>query len=67
MINSGQLERLIKRNNKTMKDKRNYLISSIQKSKLGLRFKFINYDTGMNLLGIFGQPNEWNRINKTCI
>ena len=64
MINSGQLERLIKRNNKTMKDKRNYLISSIQKSKLGPRFKFNNYDTGMNLLGIFDSQMNGTELTK---
>lgn len=53
LINSGRLAKLIGRNNKTMKNKRDFLISCISSSKLGSRFRFLNTDTGMNIIGIF--------------
>lgn len=53
MINSGTLEKLIKRNNKTMKEKRDYFIKCIKHSKIGSRLEILNTDTGMNFIGKF--------------
>lgn len=53
MITSGLLEKLIKRNNKAMKEKRDYFIKCLKDSKIGNRFEFLNMDTGMNFIGTF--------------
>ncbi len=64
LINSGKLARLIAANNKTMKNKRDFLISRINTSKLGGRFRFLNTDTGMNLIGIFESGK--NGVDLSC-
>ena len=52
MLSGGFLKKLILKNNKNMKKKRDRLISELRASELGSRFAAVNADTGMNFLGI---------------
>lgn len=57
IINKGLLSRLIKRNNNTMLEKRDFLIKSLKLSKLNGKINIYNKETGMNFLG---------HLNSTC-
>lgn len=52
LLSGGFLKKLILKNNKNMKKKRDHLISELKASEIGDRFAAVNTDTGMNFLGI---------------
>lgn len=53
MINGGMLARLIRRNNKTMLNKRDRLTECLLSSGIGYRIKISNNEAGMNFLASF--------------
>lgn len=67
LLNSGQVDKLIKRNNKTMKEKRDFLMSCIEGSKIGDRITFLNYDSGMNMIGIFDSEVSGAELTNAAI
>ena len=67
LLNSGQVDKLIKRNNKTMKEKRDFLMSCIEASKIGDRITFLNYDSGMNMIGIFDSEVSGAELTNAAI
>lgn len=55
-INSGILEKIIKKKNKYMKEKKDCLISSLKASKLGKHLSFSNDECGMNFIAKLKSP-----------
>lgn len=67
MINSSLLKKLIKRNNRAMKSKRDHFISCLKNSKIGNRFEFLNTDTGMSFIGKFKSDKSGLELTNTAI
>ena len=67
MINSGLLEKLIKKNNKTMKAKLSHFISCLENSKLSDRLEFLNTGTGMNFIAKFKSDKPGLELTRAAI
>ena len=66
LINDGHLRRLISKNNKLMKEKRDFLISGLKSSKLGERFTALNADAGMNFLGMIQSEKSGPELTRAA-
>lgn len=67
IINKSLLSKLINRNNKTMLEKRDFLIASLNASKLGGKINFHNKDTGMNFLGCLNSTYSGIELTKFAL